>query len=69
MSSKDCMGGFGLPGWVVNQVLLGNYKKSWGLQKELSARSKYDPKDLDFTKGGSNSSKDYVWSWFIIKFL
>lgn len=39
----------------------------WGLQKELgiterskSARSKYDSKDLDFTKGGSKSRKDYV---------
>ena len=30
------MGGFGSPGWVVNQSLFGDYRKSWGLQKELS---------------------------------
>ena len=29
------MGGFGSPGWVSNQVLFGDYRKSWGLQKEL----------------------------------
>lgn len=29
------MGGFGWPGWVVSQVLFGDYSKSWGLQKEL----------------------------------
>ena len=29
------MAGFGLPGWGSNQVLFGDYRKSWGLQKDL----------------------------------